>query len=481
MSEPPFLRSFDPNDHSRLRAVSVYARKHLGSLKRRSGETYAKNGEEVAETLLEVVRDASLAAIALLHDLPLLQDGERILLNAPLTDDERVLVHRMHSLRGLSIDLIKQDLDLVINSFMQEPKLLPLRMAHRLTDIRHLQRFSKAAQRKIGRETLHMYAPLAGRLGMHAWRHEMEDVCFHLLQPDAAKNLEDEFALHEKNDRICLEHVQNFLEKKLQAAGIRSSMSARTKSLYSTYRKMIVKRRRLDELTDRLALRILVPTMDDCYRTLGIVHSSLRPMPGKLKDYIGAPKENGYRSIHTVIYPLPGVTEYPMEIQIRTLDMHEECEFGPARHADYKKFTYVLGSAIARVDLFRNLQSLKQHTRSPGQFETALRTYFREDHLALFDHRNNLYHLKKPLTALDFVCSVSPGRVQYLKDIRINGRLRPIDTLLHDGDAIEPAFTKTSQCTKEWLKACRHSEARALCASLLRPFASKRKTALRVA
>ncbi len=467
MSEPLFLRSLERKDADRLQTAVLFARKHLGFLERRSGESYAKNGEEVAETLLEITKDPSLVAIALLHDLPVLRNGETLLLDAPITDDERMLVRRMHSLRGLHIDLVKQDLDLVIDAFMQEPRLLPLRMAHRLTDIRHLQRFSKTAQRKLARETLHMYAALAGRLGMHAWRHEMEDVCFRFLKPEAAGSLEKEFQLHKRNDTQCLDHIQTFLQKKLQSAGIHASMSARTKSLYSTYRKMIVKKRRFEELTDRLALRILVSTMDDCYRTLGIVHSSLRPMPGKLKDYIGAPKENGYRSIHTVIYPLPGVTEYPVEIQIRTSEMHEECEFGPARHADYKKFTYVLGSAIARVDLFRNLQSLKQHTRSPSQFETALRTYFRDDHVALFDHRNNLYHLSKPLTALDFVCSVYPSRVRTLRDIRINGRLRPIDTLLHDGDAIEPSFAKTSQCSREWLKACRHSTARALCASFL--------------
>ena len=464
----PFLTVVDPNDRHRLFAVSAFATEHLSGLKRRSGESYAENGREVAATLVEVTHDPALVAVALLHDLPLHPDGETLMKSAPLSEEEKTLVRRMHTLRGLHIDMVSQDLDKVIEAFLEDPRLLPLRMAHRLTDIRHLRRFAKSVQRDLARESLHKYAAIAGRLGMHAWRHEMEDACFLYLKPEAAKSLQRQFRLHAGNDRECFRHVRRFLSGKLCASRIASSMSSRTKTLYSTYCKMIVKRRKFEELTDRLALRIIVPTVEDCYRTLGIIHTSLRPMPGKLKDYIGAPKENGYRSIHTVIYPLPGVTEYPVEIQVRTPAMHEDCELGPARHVDYKRLTYALGSGIARVDLFRNLQSLKEHTRSPEQFETALRTYFNDDHLALFDHHSNLYHILKPVTALDFVCHTAGKRVRYLKDVRINGRTRTFDTQLHDGDTIEAKFGKVSRLTPDWLRACRHRGARTLCTSLLK-------------
>ena len=148
--------------------------------------------------------------------------------------------------------------------------------------------------------------------------------------------------------------------------------------------------------------------------------------------------------------------------------MHEDCEYGPARHSDYKHFTYALGSAIARVDLFRNLQSLREHTRSPEQFETALRTYFSEDHLALFDAASNLYHIGKPVTALDFVCHTAGKRVRFLKSVRINGRDRSIDVQLHDGDTVEAQFGRTATVKREWLRACRHRSARTLCSGLLK-------------
>ncbi len=467
-SELTFLKALRTPGRGRLLAVSEYASTYLTELTRRGGETYAENGREVAATLSEITDDESLLAVALLHDLLTRPDGGQLLERSPLTPDERELVKRMHSLRRLHIDLVSQDLDKVIDAFLDEPRLLPLRMAHRLTDIRHLDRFSKADQRDLARETLHMYAAIAGRLGMHAWRHEMEDACFLHLKPDAAKSLRQTFTLHESTDRQCMKHIEEFLRKKLSTAGIVAVMSSRTKTLYSTYVKMVIKRRRFEELTDRLALRIIVPTLEDCYHALGIIHNALRPMPGKLKDYIGAPKENGYRSIHTVVYPLSGVTEYPIEIQIRTAQMHAECEFGLARHSDYKRFTYAIGTAIARVDLFRNLQSLKDHTRSPEQFETALRTYFNEDHIALFDHRNNLYHLEKPVTVLDFVCHTAGKRMKYLKSARVNGRIRPIDTMLSDGDTVEAQFTTKPQLSSEWLRACRHRGSRGLCVELLK-------------
>ena len=230
----------------------------------------------------------------------------------------------------------------------------------------------------------------------------------------------------------------------------------RIKSLYSTYRKMVLKQRTFDQITDRLALRIIVDTLDDCYRALGIVHRHLHPIPGKLKDYIGAPKENGYQSIHSVVYPLPGVTEQPIEIQIRARDMHHACEFGTAAHGQYKESVYALQSQTSRVNLFRNLESLREESRDPKQFEQALRKYFREDHIAVFDARNNLFHFRKPASVLDFVCHVYPSRFHLLKEVFLNGRRRTPDTRLEDGDTVDAVFGRSPRIAKEWMYACCH-------------------------
>lgn len=339
----------------------------------------------------------------------------------------------------------------VIDAFSEDPKLLPIRMAHRVNDVRHLDRFDATLKKQIANETLHMYTAIAGRLGLHAWRHEMEDVCFLLLQPKiSAALLKKQDRMH-RIDQASLDQSARFLKH-----GIRAEIQTRHKTLYSTYRKMTIKKRRFDELTDRLVLRVLVDETKHCYLALGVVHIVFHPVPGKLKDYIGAPKENGYRSIHTVIFPLPGVTEQPIEMQIRTHAMHEECKYGSMKHGEYKNALYALEAMPARINLFRSLALLKEDARRPKQFTEALRTYFRDDHIALFDPKNNLYHMKKPVTALDFLCLVHEERIQYLKLVRINGREQAMDTKLQDGDTIAALFGKKKTLSASWKYLCQH-------------------------
>lgn len=451
----------------KLEEVRDFANVYLDGMTRRSGETYAEHSAEVATVLSEATQDESLLSVAMLHDVLVHPDGKELLQESPLSPAECALVEKAHMLRRLHIDSNTKDLDTVIDAFLEDELLLPLRMAHRLNDVRHLERFSSTLQRNIAHETLHMYTAIAGRLGMNAWRHEMEDICFTHLNPQAAKKLQIYFLQYAEMDNASLTQTRSFLEEKLSNAQISFSMGQRIKGAYSTYRKMILKKRQFEDLTDRLAIRILVEDQMDCYRVLAVVHAHMHPIPGKLKDYIGSPKENGYQSIHTVVYPLPGVTEQPIEIQIRTTQMHEECEFGSIAHDKYKGYMYSLHSRPARVNLFRNFQILREESRTADQFSDALRQYFREDHLAIFDAKNNLYHMKKPVSALDFICHAWPQRVSVLKDIMINGRSRPMDTALHDGDIVDPQFGRTKAVQREWMNACQQKKSkqvvRALC------------------
>lgn len=457
VSQPiPFLKQFGEAYKKDLKKVLLYGQEHLSHIRRRSGEDYASHGIEVASVLAEGVKDSEIVATALLHDILVHPEGEKLLKKAPLSKKSKNLVHEMYDLRRLHIDESTKDLDTVIEAYVGTPELLPLRMAHRLNDVRHHMRFPPALRRRLSNEALHMYASIAGRLGMHAWRYEMENLCFPIVYPSLASRMERKFAECESIDDACLKHAREYLKKKLSQADITCIIDERKKSLYSTYRKMVIKNRKFEDLTDRLALRIFVMELEDCYRALGVVHAAMHPIPGKLKDYIGAPKENGYRSIHTVVYPLPGVTEEPIEIQIRTEEMHELSEYGVASHGNYKDTMYALRAHPARVEMFRSLKALKEEARSPKQFEQALRMYFREDHLALFDANNNLYHMKKPATALDFIFHAYPKTRYRLKQIRVNGRVAPLDTLLHDGDILEGKFGVRTAVSKEWLHMCKH-------------------------
>lgn len=461
------LSKLPAEGRERVLRVSRLCDTYLKDVRRRNGDNYAEHCHSVASVLTEITEDPSLITVALIHDIQVHPKGQEILDTIQLSADERRLVNDMHELRRLHIDEKTKDLDRVMEAFASDPRLLWLRMAHRLNDVRQINTFSKKLQKQIGLETLHMYAAIAGRLSLHAWRHEMEDVCFHVVQPDIAASLEHQFSLHHVNDERCLTHVRGLLLRNLRKNGITADITYRTKALYSTYRKMVVKRYRFHELADRLAVRVLVGTLDDCYRALGIIHNALHPIPGKLKDYIGAPKENGYRSIHTVVYPIPGTTEYPVEIQIRTHDMHRECEYGSAHHADYKHSLYAFNGREAHVDLFSNLFMLREAARTPDQFERALRNYFDESRITVFDSKNNLYHFPLPIAALDVVCHLAGDRSKYLRGIRINGRSAPPDALLKDGDTIEPQFGRRVLLKPAWLKACRKAATKRLLKKLL--------------
>ena len=455
-------------DQLKIQKVLEFSEYYLAGITRRGGETYADHCEEVARVLKESSPSASLLCVALLHDLLVHPDGKDILHDSPLTEKERELVVNMHQLRRLHIDENTNDLDTVIGAFMEQPELLPLRMAHRVNDIRHIDRFTSELQKQIAQETLHMYAAIAGRLGMQCWRVELEDGSFPLLQPSIVDTLQKQFHSTSTADTVCLNHTKAYLEDMFKKKGLNAIVGTRVKGLYSTYRKMVIKDRAFEDLTDRLALRIITKSPAECYEALGIVHAAMNPIPGKLKDYIGAPKENGYQSIHTVVFPLPGVTEQPMELQIRTAEMHRDCEYGSAAHSEYKKGMYTLKRKVSRVNLFRNLQHLREEVATPQQFEEALRKYFREDHIAIFNPENIVHHIRVPATAMDFVCMTYPQKCSKLKEVRINGRKQDMGTPLHDGDTIEARFSRESTATAAWVQSCFHGSAKKKLRSILR-------------
>lgn len=445
-----------------LRLVYRFAKEELSGISRRSGESYFQHGCEVAKTVREVSRDVDLLIVAILHDVQVHPIGEKLLRLAPLTPDQRRMVRGMYRLRRLHIDENTQDLDYVVDQVMKDPRLVILRMAHRLNDARNLYRFHGMLRHRLAKETLHMYTAIAGRLSMNSWRAELEDICFLELYPQPAQALKEQMEKSHEMDLVCIQHAKRFVQKKLKEHHISSQAQGRIKGIYSSYRKMLMKQRMFGELTDRLAVRIIVDTEEDCYKALWIVHQYMNPMPGKLKDYIGTPKENGYRSIHTVVYPIPGVTDRPIELQIRTAAMHWECEFGMAAHVNYKSINYKLTSRGSRVNLFRNLSVLRQGVDTPDQFRQVLQKHFFEDKMLVFDEHSNVYYLQKPSTALDFACAAYGKKIGRLKKIRVNGREQELGAHIRDGDTVEVQFGKQRQLKRVWQDFCETDVSREL-------------------
>ncbi|MDD4351633.1 MAG: HD domain-containing protein [Candidatus Gracilibacteria bacterium] len=427
---------------------------NLNEVKRRTGQAYAGHGMEVAKVLRELTEDPKLLCCAMAHDLLMHPEGENLLRKAPLTSEEKKIVVKMHQLRRLHIDENVRDLDTVLNAFVHDEEIIILRLAHRLSDIRKIEDFEPGLKKRIARESLFMYAPIAGRLGFNAWRKEIEDVCFRILHPKHALHLESKFEKYADFDKKCLEQTAKFINKHLQKIGIKPEMQKRIKGLYSTYKKLLSGDQSFRDISDRLAVRVIVDSIDDCYRVLGIVHRIMRPIPDAFRDYIGSPKDNGYRSIHTAVYPLPGVTEQIVEVQIRTHRMHQECEYGLAAHFRYKQAKYALTDNIAKVDILRNFEALRIETSSPEKFQEVLQNYLAGKKLIIFDQNNKIYHINKPASVLDFTFVIYGKRCLYLKQAYVNGRERPFEYLLHDGDTVRLVFAKTETFHKNWLNQC---------------------------
>ena len=451
-----------------MEQIQQFALEYLRDIKRATGESYYQHCREVADVVREINPDKTLTAAAMLHDIFHHPKGGFLISQSPLNSKERLLAEGMHKLRQFRVSGDTKDLDTAVNSFTSDRRLLLLRLAHRLNDIRHLDRFSPVGQISIAEESFLIYASFASRFGFNAWRHEIEDRCFWILHPEEADHVSRMMKRYEKIDLKCLDLTREYLSKFIASHGIQAHIIGRRKSVYSCYRKMIFKNRKFEELTDRLAIRIIVSSLEDCYRVLGIVHKYMHPVPGKLKDYIGAPKDNGYRSIHTVVYPLPGVNEEPLEIQIRTADIHKHSEYGAAAHYRYKHLNYSAHTGRVRVDLFRSLKILQQRVRSADKFQNLLKTYFRDDRLIIFDQNNNLYHINRPATVLDFVCQTYKNKFSKIKKALVNGKTSPLNQALKNGDVVQINFKRTNSIDADWLSGALQEQTKQLIRTMLK-------------
>ncbi len=449
-----------PADGGRIAKVRVFAKKHLGALRRPNGGDYAMHGREIAKVMQVVTDDPVFLCVAMLHDLPLHPNGEKLLREAPITREERDLVRKMHALRHLQLDNDMEALNSALHAFIDEPRLLPLRIVHRLVDIRMLHEIPGKLRTNLARETLSMYCAFAERLGMNSWRREMEDRCFAYLYPKETARVLKELKRSETQDKRDLAKAKAILARELKKAGIQAEIIASRKCVYSTFNSMQHERKAFGELHDRLKLLVLTKEMQDCYGALGVVHRMFHPMPGALKDHVAVPKDNGYQSINTGVYPLPGVCRQPLRICIRTRAMHEACEFGIERGGR------MLHTCNSWLDMLRYLHQRKGDIRTPKQFAAVLRSYF-GDGITIYDGNANMYRMQPPVSALDFVCHVYGSSAARLKKIYRNCMPCPPETLLNDGDIVDVAFGQTSTLKPEWLKACRHRSSVALLGKLL--------------
>ena len=327
---------------STLEPVLAYANEHLCRCERFAGHSYAEHGREVAEILQEVIAHPPLLRAAVLHDLWAHPEAERLLRESPLTDDEQALVRAWREqTTPLRCDDARSTIDWPVPlRHSIDPRLHILLAAHHINDIRHLERFSAGERRWIGTCALREAALGMRALHVHRWAAEVEECCLNELQPLAARTLREQAAMMQASDHRCLEHMAQRIGQLLVAEGIPHELECRQKGLYSTYRKMQLTGKPFDQILDRLGIRILAPDIPACYRVLRVLHRHYLFTWEEFGDFIRAPKQNGYQSLHTLLLSPPEDGGLAVEIQIRTQEMHWRNIYGPARHTFYKWVRY---------------------------------------------------------------------------------------------------------------------------------------------
>ena len=441
------VTKYDPDaDEDLLNRAYVYAMKAHGNQKRASGEAYFNHPLEVAAILADMKLDSATIAAALLHDT--VEDTEAT--HQELIDkfgpEIASLVDGLTKIKQL--DLVTKEatqaenLRKLLIAMSKDVRVLLVKLADRLHNMRTLHHVKPEKRARIAEETMDIYAPLAGRMGMQLVRDEMEDIAFRILNPDANTIIQNRLdRLHDESGNM-LQEIEESLRKLFSSSGLSAEVSGREKRPYSIWRKMERKQLSLDQLSDIFGFRVIVSTLDDCYRAIGLVHRAWRAVPGRFKDYVSNPKQNDYRSLHTTVI---GPHHMRVEMQIRTRIMHEIAERGVAAHSLYKEAPDAklaeqgITEAAAESNAYRwlrHLMEVLQEGDSPKEFLEHTRLELFHDQVFCFSPKGQLIALPRGATPIDFAYAVHTSVGDSCVGCKINGRHATLVTELKNGDEV---------------------------------------------
>ena len=442
--------SYDPDaDEAMLNRAYVYTVQKHGTQKRASGDPYFSHPVEVAGLMTELRLDQETIVTALLHDtvedtLATIEEVE-----AFFGPDVARLVDGVTKLSKIETmtesERAAENLRKFLLAMSEDLRVLLVKLADRLHNMRTLH-FIKSAdkRRRIARETMDIYAPLAERVGMYEYMREMQLLAFEQLDPEAYATIAGRLAQIRSQEGGQVDAIALSIKQALAEAGLRVEVSGREKHAYSIWKKMEERHVSFEQITDIMAFRVLTDSVDDCYRALGVLHQTWQMIPGRFKDYVSTPKSNGYRSLHTaIIYE----NSMRMEVQIRTHDMHRTNEFGLAAHWAYKQGERPDGQVgwlrdlIEIVDASHDAEELLEHTR--------LAIY--QDRIFAFTPKGALHQLPKGATSVDFAYDVHTDLGNSAVGAKINGRHMPLRTPLNNGDVVEIIKSRNSSPQLSWL------------------------------
>lgn len=442
------------------RAYVFSAREHKGQL-RMSGEPYMTHPLEVANILADLKLDVACLIVGLLHDVVEDTPATTEAIKEKFGEDIAHMVEGVTKLGKLGFTSKEQrqaeNFRKLLMAMVDDIRVILVKLADRLHNMRTLQHMPSEKRRAISRETLEIYAPIAHRLGLARIRGQLEDLAFSYLDPVTYQNLVSQVEERKAHSDAFIQEITREIRAKLDEQGIKAQLQHRIKRIYSIYLKMKRQKIEIDQVYDFVAVRILVDTVKECYNILGIINNAWHPVPGRIKDFIAMPRANMYRSLHTTVVASNGL---PFEVQIRTQEMHRVAEEGIAAHWKYKEGAPGDDKDEKYFQWLRRLLDWQREVQDPHQFMSTLKIDLYPEEVYAFTPRGEIITLPKGATPVDFAYAVHTEVGHHCVGAQVNKRIVPLKYQLENGDRVEILQKKEGTPSQDWLSFVKTSKAR---------------------
>jgi len=453
--------TFSPAEMAKLEKAYFFSEKYHAGQQRLSGDPYVSHSIETAAILHELHSDPDAIIAGLLHDCIEDTDATYEEIKENFGKEVADLVEGVTKISTRvfrdSEEQKAENLRKVMLAMIRDIRVLVIKLADRLHNMRTLEFLPEDKQRRLARETIEIYAPLAHRLGIARIKNELEDTAFHFLYPREYEELVSKVKVFASRHAQTITEAKNQIQQLLAEIAIPATVNGRMKHLFSIWNKMRYQQKALDQIYDLMALRIIVPALKDCYAALGIVHAHWKPMPGRFKDFIAMPRSNMYQSLHTTVI---GPWGDPLEIQIRTEEMHKTAEEGIAAHWSYKEGVQVGEKIANKLSWFRQFLDWQQDLRDSKEFMEALKIDLFEDEVFVFTPKGEVKSLRRHANPIDFAYSIHSRLGDTLIGAKVNGRLVPLKYELKNGDIVEVITRSDAKPSRDWLKFVKTTKAR---------------------